>query len=175
MLTDRRVLLTLSLMFILVLVYAHYAMKPKQDVNIIQTNLDRINDNTLLEKQPIVIEDKIVNVTDLLGTLFKYQYLFKTDSLLKPDSGVQLNTYKYMIVYNTSAEDDAYVTLTPPKSIREKYPSIELILPPNTVVILPYLWSIEPTEGDEKNTHSHLLQVILLNDLFHRLFHRNTN
>ena len=174
MLSDKRVLIALLVMFILSLVYAHYAMKPKQEVHIIQTSLDRINDNTLFEKQPIVIDDQIVNVTDLLGTLFKYQYLFKTDTLLEANDEVYLNPHKFMIVYNTSNENDAYVVLTPPKAIRDRYPSIDMILPPNNVLILPYLWSIEPSKEEEK-THSHPLQMILLNDLFHKFFHRNTN
>ena len=169
MLTDKRVLIALLVMFILALIYAHYAMKPKQEVHIIQTSLDRISDDTLFEKQPIDIDDQIVNVTDLLGTLFKYQYLFKKDMLIEANSDAYLNTHKYMIVYNTSNEKDAFVVLTPPKSIRDRYPSIDMILPPNNVLILPYLWSIEPSKD------SHTLQIILLNDLFHQLFHRNTN
>ena len=155
MLTDKKVLIALLVMFILALVYAHYAMKPKQEVHIIQTSLDRINDNTLFEKQPIVIDDQIVNVTDLLGTLFKYQYLFKKDTLLEANDEVYLNTHKYMIVYNSSNENDAYVVLTPPKAIRDRYPSIDMILPPNNVLILPYLWSIEPSKEEEKHTLIH--------------------
>ena len=38
--SDRKVLIVIIMMFVLVFVYAHYAMKPKQDVQIIQTSLE---------------------------------------------------------------------------------------------------------------------------------------
>lgn len=171
---DRRVLIIIMIAIALMLLYVHYAMKPKNEINIIQIGLHSITDSTLYEKQPIIIEDRVVDVKDVVNTLFKYQYVYKSEFLLEPDSKIYTNTQKFMIVYNPSEQDDAYVTIASPNQ-SDTIPSIDMILPANNILILPYKWTIVCNRENEEATHSHSLQVILLNDLIHRFFHRDSN
>ena len=68
------ILIIIALLFI---IYAQYYMKYKNDYQILQVHLEGLNLDTLYEKYPIVIFNKIYDVNELLKTVFAYSYNFE--------------------------------------------------------------------------------------------------
>lgn len=150
----------ISLIIIVVIIFLFYikiSLKTKDDVQILQGNLDKMTDNTLYEKYPIIINDKVIDSKELLNTLFKYQYSFVQYFELEKETEL-INTHKYLILHNISDIDIDIVI----KSPTEKHPPIDINLPSHNVIILPYKWIIL-SNGQ--------LNGILLNDFIHKFFH----
>lgn len=154
-------MLTYICIIIIVVAYVYLYTKPKHDFQLIQSKLDTITDDFLYEKYPIIIHDKIVNMDDLIDSLLKYQYLFKTSCTIHAQTTLQ-NKYKYMIIHNTN-EKDCHFNLTNPN---KKF-TINTMLPSYNIAILPYKWHLSDNSLD--------LEAILLNDLIHGLLNININ
>jgi hypothetical protein len=120
-------------------------MKPKTDYNIIQVYLDAFKLDNLYEKYPIVIYDQIYNVDDLLNTIFKYSYAFKTTLQIEA-AKIYKNTHKYLLVFNNT-EPIKLKVINPKykKDIKMKLEDsnveyVTIKLKEKQVVILPALW-----------------------------------
>lgn len=150
----------LFIFFVLIIIglfYVKISLKTKDDVQILQGNLDKITDNTLYEKYPIIINDKIIESKELLNSLFKYQYSFVQYFDLEKETELK-NTHKYLILHNIS-DNDVNINIQSPTN---KHPPININLPSYNVIILPYQWKILSDSS---------LHGILLNDFIHRFFH----
>ena len=146
--------------------YARVYMKTNDDFQIIQLNLSQITDDHLNEKYPILIEDKVVDISTLLISLFKYQYVFKKEFVLNPNTTAFQNVQKYIVLHNAS-DSDAKISIRPPtKSSPKTAEAVKLhtVIPPYNVLILPYKWVI--------SIDAQQLNGYLLNDFIHRFFHR---
>lgn len=150
-------------MIVLAWWYVRAHLKPKSDFQLIQVGVDRVTDEHLREKYPILIEDRIVDASALLTSLFKYQFVFRTETVMKPDPRFVRNRNKYMVLHNASADTDAAVTLRSPNDTDNKALKLDTIVPPHNVLIVPYKWRVANTGEVE-------LQGYLLNDLIHRMF-----
>lgn len=138
--------------------YVKISLKTKDTVQILQGNLQKITDDTLHEKHPIIINDKVIDSKELLNSLFKYQYSFVQYFELEKETELE-NTHKYLILHNTSDNDIDIVIQSP----TGKHPPIDINLPSYNVMVLPYKWTILSNGS---------LYGILLNDFVHRFFHR---
>ena len=143
--------------------YIKAYLQTKSAFQLIQVGLDRVTDEHLREKYPILIEDKVVDVSTLLLSLFKYQFVFRSDTVMKSDPRFVRNRHKYMVLQNVSADTDATVTIRSPNDTDDKALQLETIVPPHNVLILPYMWRLA-------NSGSVELRGFLLNDLTHRMF-----
>ena len=143
--------------------YVKAVLQTKSDFQFIQVGLDRVTDEHLREKYPILIEDKVVDASTLLLSLFKYQFVFRSDIVMQPDPRFVRNRHKYMVLHNVSADTDATVTIRSPNDNDDKAMQLETIVPPHNVVILPYKWRLTNSGNVE-------LRGFLLNDLTHRMF-----
>ena len=150
---------------VLICAYVYVVLKPKQDFQIIQTSLHNITDDMLYEKYPICINDRVINVSDLLQSLFKYQYVFKSQhGLTQPFH--KTNHAKFLVIHNDHEEQCELEISNPKKSTA----GVQMILPAYNVLILPYLWSVSTTHSDNDNNVTRNLRCISLNDLTHFLF-----
>ena len=135
------ILIIIALLFI---IYAQYYMKYKNDYQILQVHLEGLNLDTLYEKYPIVIFNKIYDVGELLKTVFAYSYNFEK-KVIAPVNTINRNLSKYLIV---TTDDDAHIKL-----INTKYKSniksslaesdlqyVTIRLKQHQVLILPSLW-----------------------------------
>lgn len=154
-------MLTYICIIIIVVAYVYLYTKPKNDFQLIQSTLNNITDDYLFEKYPIIIHDKLVNIDDLTDSLFKYQYLFKTYSIIDAHTTLQ-NRYKFMIIHNTN-EEDCHFNLTNPS---KKY-TINTMLPSYNIAIIPFKWHLS-----DISLH---LKSVLLNDLIHSFLNININ
>ena len=97
-------LLASIIVILVLLVYTQYYMKHAPGYKILQSSLTNIDINTILEKQPIVITERIVNPLHLTNTLFKWTYAFQQTHVIKEPHVVICSHHKYTILHNNGAE-----------------------------------------------------------------------
>jgi hypothetical protein len=83
-----------------------YYLKYNTTYKIIQAPLYKIDESVLYEKYPIVVFDRLVKPEELLTTLFKYKYLFKSAHPQKGSPFPYIAMNKYTIIYNNKADLD---------------------------------------------------------------------
>lgn len=128
-------------------VYLHYYFKYPADFQIVQVYLDGLRLETLYEKRPIVVYDRVADAGDLAKTAFAYSYVFKSEFELEP-SKLLRNSHKYLLL---SAEDDVSVKIVHPVHKKNaaatlaessaEYATVKLNA--GQVLILPALWYYE--------------------------------
>jgi hypothetical protein len=68
-------LLVLAALAVFALYYRFYTKSPFA-LEVLQTSVGGLHPDMLAEKQPIVVEDRVVNVAELVRTVFAYYYAF---------------------------------------------------------------------------------------------------
>jgi hypothetical protein len=169
--------LFIILIILIILKYIQFYSSFNNNYHIIQSQLYNIDYNQLNEKYPIVISDRIINPDQLLTSLFRYNYVFKTETFSRINN-VILNTAKYSILFNNKEDYDInLITPSYRKSIewRKKYGHVVSFLPLTNlklqmvtikmkqyqVLILPPFWLYQ---CDKK------IKRIGLNDPFSKLY-----
>jgi len=134
--------------------YSTQHLKKKEDFQVIQLELSQITDQTLMDKYPIYVEDRIVAVNDVVSTIFKYSYI--TKKTLKITENVPHKCMsKYSLIHNTFGEE-MRVLLTNTSD------TVDIIVEPDRLLVVPYQWSY---------TLDRNMDVIELYDLIHWFFH----
>lgn len=165
--------MSLLTLFIIICIISYISMytKPKKHMEILQTDIASMNTNFLLEKQPLVIYDKIVNPEEVIRASFKFLYTFKINKTLSSNKIYQSNS-RYALVHNASDEDVILTILK--KNIKKNHlnlfytfignefdendRTIQIILKPYNMISVPYLYMMHCQQD---------LKVWFLNDLFH--------
>lgn len=83
-------------------VYIQHYLKYATGYRIIQSSLDTININTLYERYPIVISDRIVKHDVLTKTLFKWTYSHSSQGNRPGSSIVHTSRHKYLLLFSPS-------------------------------------------------------------------------
>lgn len=141
-------------------VYISYYYRYPTKISILQSRLNEFDLNLLNEKQPIVIEDRIKDITEIKKAWFKYN-LSKNYNIYDTDKWYK-NNFKYFLIH---PQEDIEVYLYPPnKSVinNEPNPNEQIIvikLKANQLLIVPYKWL---NMIDEQ----HNVHFIGLNDIF---------
>jgi hypothetical protein len=148
--------LALTLMLLLVFVYARDAMRSNSDVRILQTPVRDLTPELLRARYPVVIQESIVEPVSLLRTAFKYQFV---SSRAAKFTGEYMNARpRYAVMYTTGVSDGqedkrAQVDVYSPKG--DEFVSV--LLRSHQCLILPSRWSLKTTAE---------MQVIELYDLW---------
>jgi hypothetical protein len=150
-------------LIVIICAYVYIVLKPKKDFQILQSSLSNMSDDMLYEKYPICINDQIINVQDLLQSLFKFQYIF-VDHFTEQQPYNRVNHSKFLVIHNNHPDNCDLFVSSPNKNTDK----VRIILPPYNVIILPYLWSVS-TE-DKCN-----LSGMSLNDFTHFLLNIHVN
>ena len=138
--------------------YITLLLKKHRDFEMIQTNLSIFTDDLLLEKYPIIIEDNIVNISELFESIFKFQYVFrKSDCSSFTEKGIIQNKNKFLIFHNTT-KDQSIISIK--NDIDDVF--VDVILRKHKVLIVPYRWYYKNDDNIDKHS---------LNDFIHRFFH----
>jgi len=168
-------ILVTIIILLIIIIYINYYNKYKQDYQLLQIHLNKIDIDLLNEKYPIVIYDKIINPHDLLKTLFKYIYVFKNIFKIKPILPT-INNSKYMLLWNS--DNNIMINIINPKYYKfiswkkqnsfkisnhslndkelEKVQYITISLKKNQVLILPMFWIYQT---------NNYINIIQLNDI----------
>lgn len=129
----------------IMVLYVAYYIRASPDISFVQTTIDKIDFETLNSKLPVIILDRIVDVHDLLATVFRYQYTFiQTQPDL--DSWIR-NSHKFLVIKATSNQK---VQIAHPhtKMSDDKYEYIDLVLRKDQVVVMPYGWWVHVASAE---------------------------
>lgn len=169
------IIMNLLTLFILVCILSYISIytKPKKHMEILQSELATLKTDFLLEKQPLIIYDKIVDPIEVIKSTFKYLYTFKIHKSLTENHIYQSNS-RYALIHNPS-EEDLILTLSK-KNVKKNHlnlfytfisnefekneKTIQIILKPYNMIAVPYLYMLQCEES---------LDVYFLNDVFHML------
>lgn len=90
--------LILLIVALVLMLYTQYYMNYSRGYKIIQSPLSNLSIDTLFERQPIVISDRIVEPLHLTTTLFKWSYLTKEKHDVHPNVSVVRTCHKFCIL-----------------------------------------------------------------------------
>lgn len=122
------------LLFIIFYIYCYYIFDDNFVIQ--QVNIDDFNFNLLYNKQPLVIEDKIVDISKILSSWFK-QNIIKYNNIIFDKWNI--NNNKYLFIY---AEQDSFILIDKP-NIKTTIPDnnnkiVSIKLYENQCIILPF-------------------------------------
>ncbi len=152
--------LYIILTIIICIFYIKLTLQKKHDFQIIQTSLDVFKEEFLYDKYPIILEDNVVNIQELFDSIFKYQYIFKSNGK-KLKKKQNKNNSKFLIFHNVDLDES---TISIKNNINDVF--VDVILRKHKVLVLPYGWYF---------TNNNNISYVLLNDLIHSLRHLNFN
>lgn len=130
----------LIVFIILLLLYIYCYFIFTSVITILQTNINDFKLDLLYQRQPIVINDKIKDINNILNLWFK-QNIIDYNIDINNDSWIT-NKYKYLYFY--SINDDTEIFLSKP-NINEKIPNqnekiINIKLKQFQSLIIPFKW-----------------------------------
>lgn len=127
-------LLMICLFCAVAYILLRYYVKPASNTTIVQSKLSEFDIKLLFEKDPIVMEEQIVQPKQLLDAYFKYLYSYKTHP--RPDNKWHQNKARYLIIHNAQ-----FVHIAHPSNKGDPTPNyVDIRVQPNQVIILPSLW-----------------------------------
>lgn len=130
----------LIILFVAVVYTYCYFIFPSH-ISILQTSLQDFDFNLLLNRQPVVIEDKIKDVRSVLSSWFSPNII--EDIQFDKKRTWNINFHKYLFCYAT---DDADILLYPPgnKVVNDvpdnREPIIAVKLKKGQSLVIPYRW-----------------------------------
>ena len=153
------VIMCLIIATLLAIVYIIGARSHSLEGTIIQTPLRSFNPDLLLEKNPIVIDDNIVNVDEFIQKCFKYLYVFSRPVVANTQaSQSMINPYAHMLIHAKTKTSEP-IQLAHPRNKKEV---ITIILQPYSVLIVPFAWRVSFTKNTKcKITGLHTLISLL--------------
>lgn len=127
---------------IFLLIYTICYFYPTKTLSINQTTIDKFNLNLLYERHPIVIYDRIQNVSQIIDKWFKYNIVTQSTS---ENLNWIFNRHKYCVL--SILQDGEIHICNPYTNISNGIPCndssiITLNLKKNQIVIVPYRWYI---------------------------------
>ena len=150
---------------ILVIIYLSYYTRAITTITILQTTLGDFQFDMLYEKQPIVIQDEIADISQVLEAWFPNNA--KTVGTLAPAEWVQ-NRHKYLMI-QAQSEGDLYLVNSSAIMGVDGLPDpqsqalVGIHLRPGQVVILPFKMRYSPADGFAAATvgiHDHITGYI---------------
>lgn len=135
--------LLIALAALVIFVYLRFYMSVSSNVKITQLSLTELSHSILMEKNPIIIEERIVNPISLLQTVFKYMYVYKRVKEVEDGDGLKFRQNRARFMILSSKIDDCSVQIQNPNvSVEDTAspPYVDVRLHANMTMILPYKW-----------------------------------
>lgn len=156
-------ILVLIVAILFLIIYIKFYITPNPNIQLIQPTLGQVTQSHLFEKLPLVIAERVVDINDLLTTLFKYMYISKTISDANNTKWLQ-NRHRYLVVQATS---NSIIKIVHPHKVinisKEQYiDAVAIKLEKYQVLIIPYKWWYR-IEGTCKILKLHDLASLFLN------------
>ena len=153
-------ILWIVLAVLILTLYLWSATSYAKETVIIQTSLESFSPDLLNEKSPILIEDRIVNIDEFINASFKWVFLTRLKS--NDFSSNKKNKYSYLVIH-ANANADTTITTCRPGSTE----CVNILVPSNTILILPTGWSWSTGETEiNKTTSEPKITVIGINTAF---------
>ena len=127
-------LLTLALTVSITYIILRYYLTPAATVTIIQSKVSEFDIRILFDKDPIILEEKVVNPGEILQAYFNYLYTIKYRVV--PTNKWSQNKARYLVIHNAETLQIAH-----PSNKGNPVPNfVDIRVQPNQLVILPSLW-----------------------------------
>jgi len=140
----------IAFIIVILLVYASFYFIHREDIVLHQTNMYNFDFSLLYNKQPIIIEDRVKELDEVISLWFSPNIVSK---YLIIDEIWKKNNFKYTIVYSIN---DTEITLSHPYNNLDNYdpenplfPLTTIKLKNNKFIIVPFKWkyNIENTNN----------------------------
>ena len=130
--------LLLVIIVLVIYVYLRYYLTPNSQTKIVQVSLTELTPSLLLQKNPIVIEERLVNPLNLVQTAFKYLYMFKKiQAQPKHQPDFTKNTSRYLLIMSNRHNSSVEIR-NPTNPINKNI--VDVRLHANMCLILPFKW-----------------------------------
>jgi hypothetical protein len=96
--------LLISIIILIILIYLNYNLKYNNEFQLLQLSSNKITQNILYEKSPIVVQDNISNIIDFIHVILTYEYIFKNKVDYKSSNYVNKNLALYSLIYNSNSK-----------------------------------------------------------------------
>lgn len=159
---NKKIYIINIIILILLFFIIKFYFKHNDEYTILQVFLKDIKNNDILyEKYPILIYDKVLNINDILKSLFSYNYLYKKDIDIVSNN-INYNKSKYIIIY---PDKNCVIDLISPKyknkiknTLKEsdEVQFVSIKLEKNQILIIPAWWYYNSSKN---------IKVIELNDI----------
>jgi len=137
----------------LIIIYASLYYIFDDELIIYQVESGHFDFNLLYKKQPIIIQDSIKNIDEILVDWFNYN-IIEYDILIPNIWSWNRNNFKYLLIYADPREDNSVeVTLGNPRTIHENNIPVSqdrlpeynqklttILLNKNKLLIVPFKW-----------------------------------
>jgi len=138
---------------VIIIIYASLYYIFNDELTIYQVEAKHFDFSLLYKKQPIIIQDSIKNIDDILVDWFNYN-IIEPDVLIPNIWGWNRNNFKYLLIYaGTQDEDSVEITLGNPLTKQDNNIPISqemlpeynqklttILLNKNKVLIIPFKW-----------------------------------
>lgn len=169
------ILLFVLIVIAFLLLYIQSYFKIPKETQIVQTTLSTFHPDLLFEKQPIYVNDSIYNPADVIGSVFKFQYIQKVLSLSNRDY-IKKNLSRFVLIYNDS-DNMVEVEISNPhlqknlryynglfvnkfyKVVKNKTDSLDktnftkILLKPYNMIVLPMNWVYQTNTSNLLEIH----------------------
>ena len=140
--------LVFIIMCLIIFIYVRFFTSVATSMKIVQLPLIDLTPSVLMQKNPIIIDERIVNPMHLLHANFKYLYIYKKIKTFEENNIYKQNTSRFFII--CSKVDDNIVDIVHPKFWNGDEPHfIEIRLHANMCMVLPYKWWYRFRDGKE--------------------------
>ena len=154
-------ILWIVLAVLILTLYLWSATSYAKETVIIQTSLESFSPDLLNEKSPILIEDRIVDIDEFINASFKWVFITRFTA-----NNSKKNKYSYLVIHaNASNASNASNDITISTCRPGTTESVNILVPSNTILILPTGWSWSTVQG-ENETKSEQINVIGINTAF---------
>jgi len=135
-----KILITLFIIFIIISITFIYHINTNT-ITINQTTINKFDFYLLYQKNPLIISDHIPDLTIILDSWFKYNYISK----IQLTNNWKLNNSKYLLLHNNSDTDIEIHICNPNTKIENNIPTqntkiITINLSSLQFIIIPYRW-----------------------------------
>lgn len=138
--TKGQIILFIGLLILIIIFYDDYYSKPSNNFELMQSPLKDVRVEMLLEKNPIIINETIVNPDELTYTLFKWLYFYKQFQQVQAGEEKQFYS-RYAIVYTEHEKTEIRVQ----NPLFNEKVSISLVQ--NQCMIIPHKWIVTCMQG----------------------------
>lgn len=187
--SSRALVFTLIVLLVVVLFVRYYAKTPPQ-LTVLQVTAAGFHPDLLMEKQPILIEDRVLDSRQLMAKALRYYYLFlredpatrlpavtdddNTDtdtntSEKKEDEPPPLCTYALAtFISPTPRRGRRRVTLRA-TCLRDRTRSVDFVMHPLQILVLPAHWEVRrvAVKDDGKEGQDDGIRVVKAYDMLH--------
>ena len=153
-----KLFIILAILFVYMYVVSARSVAPSFEL--LQTNLQHFESSMLREKLPVIFEDKIVDIQDVVSNMFKFLYISRyDDTSLSFPFQIVICKSRFTLIHNTNVSTPFHICIYHPKYIttsindpivsnrhftvihKHNAESQIIRLHPNKMVVIPYKWA----------------------------------